>query len=43
MKKFIFIFMLVLAPLIFEDYHGNGDGGWCGGYGSGGSVLAMVG
>ena len=41
MKKFIFIFMLVLAPLSFADYHGNGEGG--GGYGSGGSVLAIVG
>ena len=43
MKKFIFIFMLVLAPLSFADYHGNGDGGGGGGYGSGGSVLAIVG
>lgn len=45
MKKFIFIFMLVLAPLSFADYHGNGEGGGGGGggYGSGGSVLAIVG
>ena len=41
MKKFIFIFMLVLAPLSFADYHGNSEGG--GGYGSGGGVLAIVG
>ena len=43
MKKFIFIFMLVFAPLSFADYHGNGEGGGGGGYGSGGSVLAIVG
>lgn len=41
MKKFIFLFMLVLAPLSFADYHGNGGGD--GGYGSGGDVLAIVG
>ena len=41
MKKYIFIFMLVLAPLSFADYHENGEGG--GGYGSGSGVLAIVG
>ena len=41
MKKYIFIFMLVLAPLSFADYHENGEGG--GGYSSGSGVLAIVG